>query len=236
MKTPPSQLIPPLRMLTLENSTWLPLYLLFLLLAELSFAQSGPPPAGIPSAIPVAPAIGTRQPISPTWLATPPSYRLSPNDVLHIRIFQEEELETSARIAKNGSIPFPLIGTVILGGHTVPEATSILEGALREYLTHPQAVIRIVEYSKRKFTVLGQVSRPGTYDFPDDSPLTLLEGIGMAGGYTRIANSSKITIKRLTPNGEQVFRLDGKKMARDKDVTPFPLAPGDTVVIEESLF
>jgi len=235
MKIPAPQFIGPFRRFTSGKFTWLHSTLFVLFLAKSAFAQSGPPPAGIPSAVPVASAVA-KQSSQPSGIATPPSYRLSPNDVIHIRIFQEEELETSARIAKNGTIPFPLIGTANLGGRTVPEATSILETSLREYLTHPQVVIRIVEYAKRKFTVLGQVSRPGTYDFPDDSPLTLLEGIGMAGGYTRIANSSKITIKRLTPNGEQVFRLDGKKMARDQTVSPFPLAPGDTVVIEESLF
>lgn len=164
------------------------------------------------------------------------SYRLLPKDVVHIKVFQEEELETSARVAKGGTIPFPLIGSIIIGGRTIPEATAVLENALREYLVHPQVGIRIVEYSKRKFTVLGQVNRPGTYDFPDDSPLSLLEGVGMAGGYTRIANPSKILVRRSDSLGERVFRLDGKKMAKEAKSQKFELLPGDTIVVEESLF
>lgn len=190
--------------------------------------------SAIPSAIPVAPF--ATSPKSAGGPAAPPAYRLAPNDIVHIRVFQEDELETSARVSKTGAIPFPLLGTVNIGGYSLQEATSILETSLRSYLTHPQVAIRIVEYSKRKFTILGQVSRPGTYDFPDDSSVSLLEAIGMAGGYTRIANTSKITVKRHAQNGEQVFRIDGKKMAREKESRPFELTPGDTVIIEESLF
>ncbi|MEY2597880.1 MAG: hypothetical protein RLZZ142_139, partial [Verrucomicrobiota bacterium] len=175
-------------------------------------------------------------PQSATPNAAPSHYRLAPNDILHVRVFQEEDLETSARVSKSGSIPFPLLGNVQLGGLTLQEATTRLESALREYLVRPQVAIRILEFNKRKFTVLGQVNRPGTFDFPDDSPLSLLEAIGMAGGYTRIANASKISLKRQTPNGEQIFRLNGKKMASDPDAPRFELQSGDTIVVEESLF
>ena len=193
-----------------------------------SNAQQERPPAAIP--------IKNTASVPASVILPTASYRLSPNDVVHLRVFQEEELETSARIGKNGTIPFPLLGNILIGGRTVPEATNSVETALREYLTHPQVALRIVEYAKRKFTVLGQVNRPGTYDFPDDSTLSLLEGIGMAGGYTRIANPSRITIKRVEPSGEQVFRVDGKKMAREKNSLRFELRPGDTLEIEESLF
>ncbi|MEK0447418.1 MAG: hypothetical protein RLZZ399_2739, partial [Verrucomicrobiota bacterium] len=194
---------------------------------------AAPPPA----AIPVTPSERPSQyPAFPAQLSPPSaSYRLSPNDVVHIRVFQEEDLETSARISKNGTIPFPLLGNIPIGSLTVQEASSRLEAALREYLVRPQVALRIIDFAKRKFTVLGQVSRPGTFDFPDDSPLSLLEGIGMAGGYTRIANPSKITVKRVTPAGEQIFELNGKKMAREKSAPRFDLLPGDTVVVEESL-
>jgi protein involved in polysaccharide export with SLBB domain len=164
------------------------------------------------------------------------SYRLLPNDLIHIRVFQESELETSARIGKNGSVSFPLLGSISLGGRTVPEATAILEQGLRDYLVRPQVFLRILEYSKRKFTILGQVNRPGTYDFPDESPVFLLEGLGMAGGYTRLANPSRITIRRSTPAGESVFRVDAKRMAKEADRSRFELQPGDTVLVEESLF
>ncbi len=164
-------------------------------------------------------------------------YRLSSNDLIHIRVFQEDELETVARVGRDGTIPFPMLGTLSVGGKTLPETTSAVTLALKEYLVRPQVAVRVVEYTKRKFTVLGQVNRPGTFDLPDDAPLSLLEGIGLAGGYTRLANSSRVTVKRSLPGtAEQVFKLDARQMARGKNAPRFQLQPGDTVMVEESLF
>ena len=163
-------------------------------------------------------------------------YRLASNDTVNIQVFQEDELQTTARIGKDGSIPFPLVGPISLGGRTVPEAASAVSQALKDYLVHPQVALRIVDYSKKRFTVLGQVNRPGTFDLPDESPLSLLEGIGMAGGYSRIANPSKVIVKRRGLGGEQVFHLNAKQMAKGSAVPSFQILPGDTVVVEESLF
>jgi polysaccharide export outer membrane protein len=166
-----------------------------------------------------------------------PGYRLTCNDLIHIKVFQEDELETVARVGRDGTIPFPMLGTLSVGGKTLPETTAAVTLALKDYLVRPQVAVRVVEYTKRKFTVLGQVNRPGTFDLPDDAPLSLLEGIGLAGGYTRLANSSRVTVKRSLPGaGEQVFKLDARQMARAKNAPRFQLQPGDTVMVEESLF
>ena len=164
-------------------------------------------------------------------------YRLTSNDLIHIKVFQEEELETVARVGRDGTIPFPMLGTLNVGGKTIPETTAAVTLALKDYLVRPQVAVRVVEYTKRKFTVLGQVNRPGTFDLPDDAPLSLLEGIGLAGGYTRLANTSRVTVKRSQPGmAEQVFKLDAREMARGKNAPRFQLQPGDTVLVEESLF
>jgi protein involved in polysaccharide export with SLBB domain len=164
-----------------------------------------------------------------------PNYRLLINDSVNIKVFQEEELLTTERIARDGTITFPFIGTVSLVGRTLQESAEILQARLREYLVHPQVTVRVVEYSKRRFTVLGQVSKPGIYELPDDSSLTLLEAIGMAGGYTRIANPSKVTLKRQGSRGEDtLYRLDAARMARDKDSQRFDVQAGDTILVGES--
>jgi protein involved in polysaccharide export with SLBB domain len=193
-------------------------------------AQNGLPQRGVASTQTVPPKVEA--------VASPVlGYRLASNDLIHIRVFQEEELETVARVGRDGTIPFPLLGTVGVGGKTLPEATAAVTHALKEYLIRPQVAVRVVEYTKRKFTVLGQVNRPGTFDMPDDAPLSLLEGIGLAGGYTRLANSSRVTVKRSLPGmPEQVFKLDAREMARGKNAPRFQLQAGDTVMVEESLF
>ena len=66
----------------------------------------------------------------------------------------------------------------------------------KDYLVNPHVNVNVTEYSKRRITILGQVQKPGSYDMPDREAVTLLQAIGMAGGYTRIADPSKITFKR----------------------------------------
>ena len=167
--------------------------------------------------------------------ADPDSYLLTPRDVVHIKVFQEEELETTARIGKDGTIPFPLLGSAKIGGETLHQATSTMEQLLHKYLIQPQVDLSIVEYSKRHFTILGQVNRPGTIDMPDDTTVNLLEAIGMAGGYTRIANPSKVTVKRLVQGKETIFKLDGKNMLKETGPR-FEVEPGDTIYVGEALF
>ncbi len=164
-----------------------------------------------------------------------PNYRLLTNDLVNIQVFQEDDLQSTERIARDGTISFPFVGTVSLVGKTLQESAEILQARLREYLVHPQVTVRVAEYSKRRFTILGQVTKPGVYELPSDSTLTLLEAIGMAGGYTRIASPSKITLKRQNQSGEEtLLRLDGASMAKDKTSQRFEVQPGDTIMVGES--
>ena len=164
-----------------------------------------------------------------------PNYRLLTNDLVNIQVFQEDDLQSTEHIAQDGTISFPFIGTVSLAGKTLQESAETLQTRLREYLVHPQVTVRVAEYSKRRFTVLGQVTKPGIYELPNDSTLTLLEAIGMAGGYTRIASPSRITIKRQGQHGEEtLLRVDGARMARDKTSQRFEVRSGDTIMVGES--
>lgn len=186
-------------------------------------AQEAPAPAAKPAEAPVSPTVA--------------NYVLSPNDLIQIRVFQEDDLNSDLRIAKDGTIVFPLLGAVKVGGKTITQATThIRDLLLKDYLVNPQVTINISQYSKRRFAVLGQVSRSGYYEMPNEETVTLLQAIAMAGGYTRIADPSRITLKRKGPNGEQVIKLNGKAMARDGSANQFEVLPEDTITVGESLF
>jgi polysaccharide export outer membrane protein len=162
---------------------------------------------------------------------------VAPDDVLEIKVFQEDDLETKARVSQNGSINFPLIGMVMVAGKTPEEAARAIRAALaKDYLVNPQVTLTVVEYSKRRFTVLGQVQKPGSYDMPDRNSVTLLQAIGTAGGYTRIADPSKIRLKRLESGKETVFKLDAKSMANERQTATFEIKPGDIITVGESFF
>jgi polysaccharide export outer membrane protein len=165
------------------------------------------------------------------------TYILSPNDVVQIRVYQEEDLETKARVSKDGTIAFPLIGLVQVGGKTVQQAVALIRERLdRDYLVNPQVSLTIEEYAKRRFTVLGQVQKPGTFEIPSEESVTLLQAIAMAGGYGRLANRSSVTVTRVNGGRSVTFNLNPKQAAGESAIKEFEIAPEDTLTIPERLF
>jgi len=166
-----------------------------------------------------------------------PSHILIPNEVVEIKVFQEPELDTTIRIPADGRITFPLVGEIVIAGKSVQQATRLIRDRLEaRFLVNPQVRIAVIEEAKRLFTVLGQVQRPGTYRFPDREALDVVQVIGIAGGYTRIADAGRITVKRRASGKETVFRIDGKRLARDEKAAPFPVESGDIITVGERLF
>jgi polysaccharide export outer membrane protein len=164
------------------------------------------------------------------------SYRLSPSDVIKIKVFQEDDLTTEGRIGKDGTVTIPLVGAVTLGGKTVEEATRHLRDLFgKDYLVNPQVTLSVTEYAKRRFTVLGQVQKPGTYDIPSEESVTLLQAIAMAGGFTRLAVQGKVSVTR-TLGGKRTFAVDVKSTANDPATKHFEILPDDTIMVAERVF
>ena len=164
-------------------------------------------------------------------------YRLVPNDVVQIKVFQETDLDSILRVSQEGTVTFPLIGVVQIGGKSPQDAAGTIRQLLaKDYLVNPQVSLTVVEYAKRRFTVLGQVQRPGSYDLPDRELCTLIQAIGMAGGYTRIADPGRITLKRTVEGKESVLHLNAKAMAAGGEQSDFAVLPGDIISVGESIF
>lgn len=165
------------------------------------------------------------------------NYKLTPKDIIDFQITGEPDLTSVIRISEDGTAIFPLIGSVKVGGLTVPETTAMVTSRLQDgYLGHPQVNITIHTYSKKFFTILGQVKSPGAYDFQGLDEITLLEAVGMAGGYTKTANSSSVVVKRFENGHEQVIKLNATRMAGSKDSAAFMIKPGDVITVKEALF
>lgn len=164
-------------------------------------------------------------------------YRLAPNDLLDFRVFQEPELDAVVRVSGDGVASFALIGPVQIGGRTIAEATELIKARYRDgYLKNPQVSLTVRSYARKLFTILGQVQKPGSYDMQGTNQITLLQAIGMAGGYTKIADPANVTVKRLEAGGERVLKFNAKRMARGEDKTSFFIQTGDVITVGESIF
>jgi len=172
-------------------------------------------------------------------LNAPTGYVLRSNDQVAVEVFGEEDLRTNTRLNGEGNLSLPLLGSVHLAGMTLAQAASkITELYGRDYLVNPRVNVTLVGYAKRRFTILGQVNRPGSYEMPEGSPdgVDLLEAIAMAGGYTRIAAPERISVRRRSDTGDdEVLRVDAKRLAK-RGGESFQVRPGDTVTVSESLF
>jgi protein involved in polysaccharide export with SLBB domain len=216
------------------------------LIAAPLFAQS---PAPVTSAEPVRsayPVPGTSNsspapavaPLS-SAVNAPPGYILSANDQVAVEVFGEDDLRTNGRLNGEGNLSVPLLGSVHLAGMTLTQAASKLTDLYgRDYLVNPRVNVMLVGYAKRRFTVLGQVNRPGSYEMPDGSPegIDLLEAVAMAGGYTRIAAPERISVRRHLSSGkDDIIRVDAKRLARGEHAN-FTVLPGDAITVGESIF
>ena len=159
------------------------------------------------------------------------------NDLIRITVFGEDDLLTETRISKSGTITFPLLGELHLTGKTVNEATTEIRQKLdKDYIINPQVTLMVLEYATQWVTVLGEVNRPGTVEIPPEGGLDVLGAIALAGGYTKIAAPNRITVRRQVNGQDQLFRVDGKKLANDTTVKVFYVQPGDTITIGQSIF
>ena len=186
----------------------------------------------IPTAA-TAPAAGGAASPPPATVSVSGDYVLSPSDTLEMSVFNEPSLTTQTRISTDGTVQFPLIGEIKLGGMPIRDARELVRRRYNaDYLVEPQVYLNILTYAQRRFTVLGQVNRPGTYDFPGGEHLGLLEAIGLAGGFTRLANENTVLVKR---GGDHTIKVNAKKQTSG-DNKPFDLSPGDVITVNESWF
>lgn len=185
---------------------------------------------------PNAPASATPAPVVLNTISAPTDYKLSTDDQIAVEVFGEDDLRTGARLNADGAVSLPLLGSVKLAGMTLNQAAAKLTELYgKDYLVNPKVNVMLIGYAKRRFTVLGQVNRPGSYDMPEGSPsgIDLLEAVAIAGGYTRIAAPERISVKRR----EQIIRVDAKRLAKQSGVSgSFRVEPGDTITVGESLF
>ena len=165
------------------------------------------------------------------------NYRIAPYDLLSIEVFQEPELSREFRVEADGSVVLPLINKVFIGGKSVVDAQKLISDLYeQDYLVNPQVNLLIIERVIRQVQVLGQVNRPGIVPIPPDKPLTLLDAIAGANGFTRLANKRNVRLTTASVSGEKttqtinVEKIIESDNPNEKDIV---LKDGDTIFIDE---
>jgi len=184
---------------------------------------------------PVAPA-STGQVQSGAQAAVNGDYVLRAGDTIEMIVYREQDLSIRSKIGKDGMVQIPLLGEVKIGGLTVRAATALIRTKYNaDYLVEPQVYVNVSAYKTTKFTIIGQVNKPGTYEYSESEPLGLLEAIGMAGGFTRIADRGHVIVKRREGDKVRTTKVNAKKLT-DSGVDQFLIQSGDVINIGESWY
>lgn len=96
----------------------------------------------------------------------------------------------------------------------------------------------IIPSGARVIYVLGQVNKPGSFDLPVDTRITVSMAISQAGSWTKYASIGRIQVLRQPPSGDpQKFVVNLDEVAEGKPKQDLELAPGDVVwVPQRSIF
>jgi polysaccharide export outer membrane protein len=165
----------------------------------------------------------------------PTDAAVGPGDLFDIRVYGEPSLSANYEVAGDGTINFPLIGSVAVQGKTPPQIEKEIQARLAEgYLKRPSVSLRVTEYRSRKVSVFGQVRAPGT--FPYSENMSVVEAISRAGGFTALAKKNAVRITRKS-GGEVAESINVAVEDIGQGRAPnFLLRPGDVVFVPERLF
>jgi polysaccharide export outer membrane protein len=113
----------------------------------------------------------------------PADYRLASGDGIHIQVFQNPDLTLDTRVPETGSISYPLVGAIAVGGLTLTEAEQKIAAALRAggFVAKPQVNIVLQQVRGNQVSVLGQVNHPGRFPL-ETFNVRVSEVLALAGG------------------------------------------------------
>lgn len=108
-------------------------------------------------------------------------YRIGPEDLLEITVFEDERLNKIVRVSSQGNVSFPLLGILRVKGLTAVELEKELRDLLAEkYFQDPHVSVFIREYRSQRISVMGAVEKPNTFEVTGQK--TILDMLAMAGG------------------------------------------------------
>jgi polysaccharide export outer membrane protein len=164
-------------------------------------------------------------------------YIIGAQDVLKINVFGENDLSGSFKVDSDGTIQYPFLGRVAVGGESLTEVSELLQKRLETgFVRRAQVVVDIEQYRVRNVSVMGEVRTPGKY--PMGSQLTLIEALAAAGSTAPTAGGDVLILRaptaataNATPEERTIrISLADLQVGRENVV----LQEGDTIFVQKA--
>lgn len=133
----------------------------------------------------------------------------------------------SYMVSDSGFISFPVIGRVSVAGLTIAEIKNKLQETINDFFQLTDVTVKLVNY---KISLLGEVTRPGTYLVYQEN-INIFQAVSMAGDLLPYANREKIMIIRKSEKGSTVYRVNLLNTAI-LESPAYYLQPGDIIYVE----
>lgn len=171
----------------------------------------------------------------PRLAAATENTTLGPGDIFRMEIVGEPEIPTEFQVAADGTVTFPYVHVMKVSGLEPQDVSQKVREALieKKILTDPSVIVSVTEYRSKIVTVLGQVQKPGS--FPLSPGMTLLQALSMAGGFTAIAQKSRVNLARVRDGKAKtvVVNVEAIYGGREEDIH---LQSGDRIYVHERVF
>jgi polysaccharide export outer membrane protein len=157
------------------------------------------------------------------------AYRLGPEDVLRISVWDNKELTLDLVVRPDGKISMPLIQDVVAEGLTAAQLAEAIRGRLAAYIVNPEVSVIVLQVNAPKYFMIGYVNRPGTYPLRGD--VSVLQALALAGGFTQFASPRSIKLIRNEGGRQEIRKINYYNMIDDGGKGNYLLRPGDTIVV-----
>lgn len=158
-------------------------------------------------------------------------YRIGPGDLLDIKVYEAADLSGEVRVSSRGTVTYPLLGEIELGGLTTRESEERLQELIgAKYVKDPHVSVFVKEYRSKQVAVVGAVNKPGNYELLGKG--SILDALAMAGGLKEEAGKL-LYLTRHGQNGQIEIDLDRLLVKGDTQLN-LPVSMGDMIFVPEA--
>ncbi len=159
------------------------------------------------------------------------SFVIGNDDVLAISVWKEPDLTKSIPVRADGKISLPLVGEIQATGKTPLQLEKEISDKLKGYITAPEVNVIVQQVNSRKFNVLGEVGKPGSYSLTANT--TVVDAIAQAGGFKDFAKKGSVYVLRKSPDGHQAkLNFNYKEFIKGKNTDQnIKIEPNDTIIV-----
>jgi polysaccharide export outer membrane protein len=181
-------------------------------------------------------------------VAAQSGYQIHPGDTLNVEVLEDSGLNRSALVLPDGTISFPLVGTVQTSGRTVADLQQTLaKGLASNFAVEPNVFVSVNALAAKEVSnstprppktinvyIMGEIAKPGKFEVAPGT--TILQILAQAGGTTKFAANKRIELRRTNPAADSMATYLFSYSSRSKGARisgSTALMQGDVVVVPQ---